>query len=190
MRICLIYKRTICVYTYKHMKLLKKSFGKKLKKTLKDKGKSQSELSDYLNIAQGNISRWCNGVHFPDDDKLVLINKFLGVDETHWLSLSESDLKVQSNSSLIQALSELEAENKALKEKVVEDAEYEYFKKLLKQEKETFHYIDLTIELGRISKEKRNEIRSLLGLPAVERESYEEILTPKKAKIAEVKKIK
>ncbi len=62
------------------MQFYRDHFGKKLKEAIKAASTSQSKLADELEIEPATVSRWVNGVDFPNDRHLPNICKFLRVD--------------------------------------------------------------------------------------------------------------
>lgn len=59
-----------------------KERGKYLKKLREAKGLSQQELADKLNYTRQNLSRWENGIAFPNDSEIInKLADFLGVSD-------------------------------------------------------------------------------------------------------------
>ena len=57
----------------------KNIFAKNLKMLRTEKGISQIQLAEYLNVSKGIISLWENGLREPNMYSLILIAKFFGV---------------------------------------------------------------------------------------------------------------
>ena len=49
---------------------------------LQTKGKSQSELADYMNVSQATVSNWCKGIKTPRMDKIDKIAVFFNVNRS------------------------------------------------------------------------------------------------------------
>ena len=59
------------------------SLGKRLKEVRMEKGFSQSDVAEVLNISRQSISRWENDKSYPDIDNLVELSKYyeISIDE-------------------------------------------------------------------------------------------------------------
>ncbi len=55
------------------------SFGNNLRLVRKEKGITQDQLSEMLNVSRQAVSKWESDNGYPETDKLVLISKKLGV---------------------------------------------------------------------------------------------------------------
>lgn len=55
------------------------TLGKRLKKVRIEKGFSQAEVADFLNISRQSISRWETDKSYPDIDNLVELSKYYEV---------------------------------------------------------------------------------------------------------------
>ena len=77
--------------------------GEKLKKLRKDRGLSQEQLADQLNVSRQAISKWELGESIPDTENLILLSKFYGV-SIDYLLLNElnisSELETKRSPSL------------------------------------------------------------------------------------------
>jgi ORF050 len=58
---------------------LKKAFAKKLNNLMQEKGITQTDISEYLNVTSSTVSDWCNGNKYPRIDKMQRIADLLGV---------------------------------------------------------------------------------------------------------------
>lgn len=54
-------------------------FNEKLQKLRKEKGMSQENLADLLNISRQSVSKWESGSAYPEMDKLIVISELFGV---------------------------------------------------------------------------------------------------------------
>lgn len=70
-------------------------FYKKLNKLRKEKGYSQEELSNKLNVSRQTISKWENGFSTPDSENLINIAKFFQVDVNELVN----DIKISSQNN-------------------------------------------------------------------------------------------
>lgn len=61
------------------MKIYREYFARKLREALADKGKTQTALADDMSVEPPTISRWCNAKDFPEDDRLPVLTKSLGL---------------------------------------------------------------------------------------------------------------
>lgn len=79
------------------MEIFKSHFGQKLTGLLKEQGKRQSWLAERLNIDPPNISRWANGLNFPDEENFKKLCVALNVSEEYFVSdfTNKSDLIVE-----------------------------------------------------------------------------------------------
>ena len=55
------------------------TFGEKLYKLRKGKGRSQEALADQLNTTRQAISKWENNQGYPETDKLLILSNIFGV---------------------------------------------------------------------------------------------------------------
>ena len=53
--------------------------GNEIKRLRKNRGMSQSELAEVLNVTAQSISKWESNISFPDISQLPLIASFFGI---------------------------------------------------------------------------------------------------------------
>lgn len=79
-------------------------FSKVLKKRRKNLGITQQELASELSVTRQTLSRWENGLSYPDLDTLVKLSEYLSVtldelikgkDENHISKLENTNSKVR-----------------------------------------------------------------------------------------------
>lgn len=79
-------------------------FDENLRELRKEKGYSQEELADRLNVTRQTVSKWENGSAMPDLKKLTELAEFFGVSMDALLGLKvESESKTDSNNSNFEA---------------------------------------------------------------------------------------
>lgn len=66
-------------------------FGERVKKELKDQGKMQKELCNFLNVKKSTLSEWLNGNNEPSIKYIVQIAIFLDVTTDYLLGLENYD---------------------------------------------------------------------------------------------------
>ena len=66
-------------------------FGERVKKELKEQGKMQKELCNYLNVKKSTLSEWLNGNNEPSIKYIVQIAIFLDVTTDYLLGLENYD---------------------------------------------------------------------------------------------------
>ena len=64
-------------------------FGKRVKKELKEHGRTQTELADFLNVRQSTVSECVNDNNEPPMEAIVEIAKFLRVSTDYLLGLED-----------------------------------------------------------------------------------------------------
>lgn len=64
-------------------------FGKRVKKELKEQGKQQKELCEYLNVKKSTLSEWLNNNNEPKMKYIVDIAVFLEVSTDYLLGLED-----------------------------------------------------------------------------------------------------
>ncbi len=64
-------------------------FGKRVKKELKEQGRTQTELADFLNVRKSTVSEWVNDNNEPPMEAIVEIAKFLRVSTDYLLGLED-----------------------------------------------------------------------------------------------------
>ncbi|MGX6979258.1 helix-turn-helix domain-containing protein [Vagococcus elongatus] len=72
-------------------------FGEKLKELRKEKGISQEQLSELLDVSRQSISRYENGTAQPDFDKLITLSKYFEVSID---SLLDNSMEEASSSTM------------------------------------------------------------------------------------------
>lgn len=68
------------------MEIFKSHFGSKLTKLLKERKIKQSWLADQLKVEPPNISRWANGLNFPDEENFKKLCKALNISGSYFLA--------------------------------------------------------------------------------------------------------
>lgn len=66
-------------------------FGKRVKNELKEQGKLQKDLCNYLNVKKSTLSEWLNGNNEPCMEYIVKIAIFLDVTTDYLLGLENYD---------------------------------------------------------------------------------------------------
>lgn len=66
-------------------------FGKRVKSELKEQGKLQKDLCNYLNVKKSTLSEWLNGNNEPRMEYIVKIAIFLDVTTDYLLGLENYD---------------------------------------------------------------------------------------------------
>lgn len=77
-------------------------FGEKLKEARKNKKLSQEKVSELLNIARSNISKYENGNLEPTMQTLKDFCKLYEVSADYLLELNENDKRIENNISINQ----------------------------------------------------------------------------------------
>lgn len=73
------------------------NFNEKLMKLRKEKGLSQQELADVLNVSRQTVSKWELGETTPEIGKLVQISEYFNVKTDELLSNNDNSNKVNTN---------------------------------------------------------------------------------------------
>ncbi len=71
------------------MEILKKTVGRRIKESRKDKNMTQKEVADILHMTQQQYSRFENGIFELDYENLVKISKLFEVSLDYLFGLSE-----------------------------------------------------------------------------------------------------
>ncbi|MDE5990308.1 MAG: helix-turn-helix domain-containing protein [Clostridia bacterium] len=66
-------------------------FGTRVKKELKNQGKKQVDLCNYLNVKKSTLSEWLNGNNEPSMKYIVEIAIFLDVSTDYLLGIENYD---------------------------------------------------------------------------------------------------
>lgn len=74
------------------MKIFKAHFGRRLKEALAKAGLKQFQLAETLGVKPSAVSRWANGIDFPDDDRLPDLVKAIGVDQSYFVERSDKEM--------------------------------------------------------------------------------------------------
>lgn len=72
---------------------LKLIFSNNLKYWLKERDKTQADLSRYINVSSATASDWCHGYKMPRTDKLQSICSWLGIELNDLLEEQDFDQK-------------------------------------------------------------------------------------------------
>lgn len=107
-------------------------FNNKLYELRKQKGFSQEELANRLNVSRQTVSKWEVGDSAPDMEKLIAISDLFGISLDE-LILDKAPEPAPAHIEQAPAKSELYSEIKTdIKEKVLTDSNRKKFKKGLK----------------------------------------------------------
>ena len=96
---------------------MSKTFGTRLKELRLEKGYSQTEIADHLNISRQSVSRWENDISYPDIDNIKLLSDYyeMSIDE---LIKETKQLQVEINEKtelMNQNIEKIEHNQKELK---------------------------------------------------------------------------
>lgn len=80
---------------------LRRSFMENLQKYMIEQGKTQSDLSAFMNISTATAAYWYNGKKMPRIDKLQKIAGWLGIDLPVLLGQSEPDILRDENTATL-----------------------------------------------------------------------------------------
>ncbi|MDE7306764.1 MAG: helix-turn-helix domain-containing protein [Clostridia bacterium] len=64
-------------------------FGERVKKELKEQGKMQKDICEYLHVNKSTLSQWLSGVNEPPMYCIVEIARFLDVTTDYLLGLED-----------------------------------------------------------------------------------------------------
>ena len=70
---------------------MKYEIGNRIRKYRKDRGLTQEQLADMINVSKGRISNWEQGINRPDADVLADICRALNVSPSELLDVHLSD---------------------------------------------------------------------------------------------------
>lgn len=90
-------------------------FANRISKFRREKGLSQKELGDLLNVSNKAVSKWENGESLPKTSTMLKLAKLLDIDGNELIGLTGN-----SNNDEKEMLSRLESENAALKSRLDE----------------------------------------------------------------------
>ncbi len=81
-------------------------FAEKIKKIRAEKGMTQEDLAELLNVSRQSISKWESGIGYPESEKLILIAKkleisldYLLMDRVETREETASEIRTTSNAS-------------------------------------------------------------------------------------------
>jgi len=72
------------------------SFGEKLTKLRKEKGMSQEDLANNLNVSRQAVSKWESNNSYPETDKIVAICKLFSVSMDELIGLKEGTIRKEN----------------------------------------------------------------------------------------------
>lgn len=101
------------------------TLGKRLKQVRIEKGFSQADVADFLNISRQSISRWETDKAYPDIDNLVELSKYYEVSIDELLTQTK-DLQQEINKKTEQMnknMDEIEKKQKKLNQLLSEDSD-------------------------------------------------------------------
>lgn len=84
------------------MKIYKEHFGKKLREATKAAGVTQAKLAEAVGVEPPAVSRWVNGLDFPDDSRMGPICEFLKV-EPEFFGYGNAEMSASDLLDLLQA---------------------------------------------------------------------------------------
>ena len=73
------------------------SFGEKLAKMRKEKGYSQEELANLLNVSRQAVSKWESNNSYPETEKIVAICKLFECSMDELIGLKEGNVKKEND---------------------------------------------------------------------------------------------
>lgn len=88
---------------------IRKAFGMRLKKLRKQKGWTQKELANQIDIRFAQLNKYECGMHIPPIEKLVQLGDVLGVTLDYLIMGNRNQIKALHNMRLIERLQELES---------------------------------------------------------------------------------
>ena len=68
-------------------------FGKKLTKLRKEKGLSQEDLANELNVSRQAVSKWESNNSYPETEKIIVLCKIFNCSMDELIGLKESKIK-------------------------------------------------------------------------------------------------
>lgn len=77
------------------MDIFKKQFGPLLKQAIRVAGFTQAEFAELVGVETSSVSRWCNSIDFPHDDRMPGIHRILKLPEGYFLGGSKVVLGVE-----------------------------------------------------------------------------------------------
>ena len=92
----------------------KKIFAENIKQARKNNKLSQQQLADKMNIKRQTISKWENGICYPDIDKLIELKKILNVTLDSLFGINIENIKILKEAKL-EAQKEIYKKKKKLK---------------------------------------------------------------------------
>ncbi|MGH0601509.1 helix-turn-helix domain-containing protein [Bacillus mycoides] len=104
-------------------------FGQRLKALRLEKGMTQQQLADFLDIEKSNISRFESGKQSPSSDNRIKMAKLFNVSVDYMLGLSEhktlnqekSDKISKEASALMEKINKLPPEKRILIENLIDN---------------------------------------------------------------------
>ena len=87
---------------------IRKAFGLRLKKLRKQKGWTQKELANQIDIRFAQLNKYECGMHIPPIEKLVQLSDILGVTLDYLIMGNRDQIQALHNMRLIERLKELE----------------------------------------------------------------------------------
>ncbi|OPZ86663.1 MAG: HTH-type transcriptional regulator ImmR [Firmicutes bacterium ADurb.Bin419] len=76
------------------------SFGNNLKLLRKEKGLTQEQLADMLDVSRQAVSKWESDNGYPETDKLLIIAKELGVSLDYLMDNAPKEVDVEENTEV------------------------------------------------------------------------------------------
>ena len=86
------------------------TFEERLRQLRKEKGLSQKELAEALNVANTTVSIWERGLRKPETDTLEKVRNFFGVSLAYLLGENTGERAGESSVTFAQRLKELRVE--------------------------------------------------------------------------------
>ncbi len=141
-------------------------------------GVNQSSLSMALNVQQSTVSRWINGHDLPSDERLEEICTLLSCTKEELFGFNLNSHGV-INPEVEKLIQEIKAVINAKGSKYGSDGhggyhlnpnEYGVIREKLKDIDSYYPFYDIISAIRKSSLQKRNKVRELLHLPALENE--------------------
>jgi transcriptional regulator with XRE-family HTH domain len=88
---------------------IRKAFGLRLKELRKQKGWTQKELANQIDIRFAQLNKYECGMHVPPIEKLIQLSDILGVTLDYLITGNRDQIQPLHNMRLIERLQELES---------------------------------------------------------------------------------
>ena len=98
---------------------IRKAFGMRLKELRKQKGWTQKELANQIDIRFAQLNKYECGMHIPPIEKLVQLGDVLGVTLDYLIMGNRDQIQTLHNMRLIKRLQELEGFDSSDQEAII-----------------------------------------------------------------------